>query len=89
MSAIPDDSSMDSTTPSERLLRTQIAELETEVAELREAAAHARELVVRAGAERLGLQAELDDLRRRVRDLSSVRGSLRALQQATVRRVRH
>lgn len=75
-------------TPSERLLHTRIEELEAEVAELREAAAQARALVVRAGAERIGLQAERDDLRDRLRQLSSIRGSLHGLRKAMVRRVR-
>jgi chromosome segregation ATPase len=88
VTALPDDTSTGSMTPSERLLHTRIAELEAEVAELREAAAQARSLVVRAGAERIGLQAERDDLHDRLRQLTTLRGSLHGLRDALARRVR-
>lgn len=75
-------------TPTERVLRTRIAELEAQVAELHAAAEHARDLAATAGAEQAALHMEIHDLRERVERLSTLRGSLHALQRATVRRAR-
>lgn len=83
------DDSAPSTTPApvERMLRTRVDELEAEAQELRVAADQSRRLVSECGAEVLALRTEIEDLRARVRELSSPRGALTALRQATRRRV--
>lgn len=90
MTAAPGDAiTQPADTGAERVLRTRVAELEAEVAELREAAAHARDLAATAGAAQAALHDEIAELHATVERLSTLRGSLHALQRAAVRRARY